>query len=291
MKNLAGTKTSKINNRFQILGNIQVGDALIVKSYRSPNLPAISQQKFKRVSENIFRIKPKKALSKKLSQQIISLYSSKGSTHLSPLNLKLSTSGQFPSTVEKTRSEYIREMSESKEKSMSRMEQALVFSVLPAKKEKGVDENVLNNDNNISCESEELNKDEIHTLRSINTIEVNRFNSPSVRKQSSKKSTVGSLISEQSIKNNQNSNFSTYNREPTIENILEELNSTEDVVVYNELKFKLITKDSILEGLHGKLLHWKVIEIIGNGSFGQVLKAICVDTGKIFAIKRLLYNP
>ena len=69
------------------------------------------------------------------------------------------------------------------------------------------------------------------------------------------------------------------------------MNATSNVIIYNDLMIKFIAKDPLLEGINGNDNKWKVVEIIGNGRFGQVLKAIDLDSGKIFAVKRLYYNP
>lgn len=114
-----------------------------------------------------------------------------------------------------------------------------------------------------------------------------KFNSPFIRKQSSKKSTVGSLVSEYSLKKFQ----SSLRHQVTIEEILEEMNSTSNVEVYNDIKLKLMDKDPVLEGINGEQIRWKVLETLGTGGFGQVLKTVNIDTGKIFVVKRLFYNP
>ncbi|OMJ72608.1 hypothetical protein SteCoe_28906 [Stentor coeruleus] len=128
-------------------------------------------------------------------------------------------------------------------------------------------------------------------MSSINSINENKFNSPFVRKQTTKKSTVGSLISEHSLHNLQSFKGSTLNRECTIENLVDELNTTSSISTYNDLKIKLLDKDPMLESINGKSIQWRVMELLGSGGFGQVMKAINIDSGKIFAVKRIYYNP
>lgn len=266
----------------KLLSPRHLGDALVIKSYRSSlfpslNLPPTSQNIVKRISENIDRRSTKKKiLPKKLSQQLIALHSSKSSYNLTPkVQTKIKILESSQSSIEP--------ISDLK----LNVQKLDLSKAVPMKKI--VVENIyeVGHENNLSYDSEELNKDEIHTLKSINSIDIKKFNSPPTRRQSSKKSTVGSLISELSMKNNQ---ASMLRRETTIENILEEMSTTPNVAVYSDLKFKLLTKDSILDGVNGNLFKWRVIEIIGNGSFGQVLKVISISSGKIFAVKRLLYN-
>lgn len=134
---------------------------------------------------------------------------------------------------------------------------------------------------------ENVKLSDFSTLKSVNSLTQQKFNSPFIRKQSSKLTTVGTLISEYSFKTLNG----TLNTQGTIVNILDEMNTTPSVAIYNDLKIKLITKDPILEGVHGLMLHWKVVKTIGMGSFGQVIKAINIDSGKIFAVKRLFFNP
>lgn len=39
--------------------------------------------------------------------------------------------------------------------------------------------------------------------------------------------------------------------------------------------------------LQGKLIRWKIGTFIGAGSYGQVFRAMEVDTGRIIAVKKL----
>lgn len=143
------------------------------------------------------------------------------------------------------------------------------------------------NDSASSYGSSELENEVQNNLQQRPSILMLKFNSPFVRKQSSKKSTVGSLVSEYSLRNFQNS----LKHQPTIEEILDELNSTPNVEVYNDLKLKLMGEDPILGGINGELVKWRVVETIGIGGFGQVLKTLNVSTGNFFVVKRLFYNP
>ena len=72
---------------------------------------------------------------------------------------------------------------------------------------------------------------------------------------------------------------------------LEEAMNGPDLNRYNELKYKMIGEDPINDGVMGGIRHWKVGEILGIGSFGQVFKAFDVDTGELFAVKRMFFNP
>jgi len=87
------------------------------------------------------------------------------------------------------------------------------------------------------------------------------------------------------------SNTHRNNKEYTKEELIEEIKSTSSVTKYHEFKIKLITQDPLLNGIKGSLKKWKVGEILGHGSFGQVLKAFDVDSGEIFALKRIYFNP
>ena len=136
--------------------------------------------------------------------------------------------------------------------------------------------------------SSELENEVIEDLTHKPSIAINKFNSPFVRKQSSKRSTVGSLISEYSMRSIRNF---TLRHQPTIEELLDEMNSTPNVEVYNDLKLKLMTQDQDFEGINGEIVRWKVVESIGIGGFGQVIKAINLLNGSLFAVKRLFYNP
>jgi hypothetical protein len=145
-------------------------------------------------------------------------------------------------------------------------------------------------ENNDSDESYSSDKPAPTTKQSISSFDMSKFNPSMNRWDSMKKSTIGSLMSERTLRNQPSSRFSSIRHQSTINNILEEMNSTNNVVVFHDLKSKVFTKDPLLQGIHGSLIKWKVVEVVGNGSFGQVLKAISIDTGKIFAIKKLYYN-
>ena len=72
---------------------------------------------------------------------------------------------------------------------------------------------------------------------------------------------------------------------------LEEAMNGPDLNKYNELKYKMIGEDPIHDGVMGGIRHWKVGEILGIGSYGQVFKAFDVDSGELFAVKRMFFNP
>lgn len=71
----------------------------------------------------------------------------------------------------------------------------------------------------------------------------------------------------------------------------EEAQLTSDIIRYNELKFKFYSSDPVTEGIIGCLKRWKAGEILGIGSYAQVFKAFEVNTGELFAVKRILFNP
>lgn len=89
-----------------------------------------------------------------------------------------------------------------------------------------------------------------------------------------------SLNSLQSLAQTQN------NKETT----QEEISITNDISKYHGFRFKLITEDVFYQGTNGVLRKWKAGEDLGNGSYGNVLKAFDTETGEIFAVKRLFYN-
>ena len=151
---------------------------------------------------------------------------------------------------------------------------------------KAVVEGKLNNSGS-SYGSSELENEVQNNLQQRPSILMLKFNSPFVRKQSSKKSTVGSLVSEYSLRHFQ----SSLKHQPTIEEILDEMSCTPHVDVYNDLKLKLMGEDPILAGVNGEIVRWRVVETIGIGGFGQVLKTVNVGTGSFFVVKRLFYNP
>ena len=137
----------------------------------------------------------------------------------------------------------------------------------------------------------EVGLKDFSTLRSMNSINQQKFNSPFLRNDSSRRNSIESLISELSIRNRNSLLGTSLRRGSTIANIVDEMNSTPNVLVYNDLKFKFIGKDPVLESINGTIIQWKVVKLIGMGSFGQVIKAININSGKFFAVKRLFYNP
>lgn len=110
-----------------------------------------------------------------------------------------------------------------------------------------------------------------------------KFESPATRTNDI--SSIKSYISEY-----QNSNSHTLHKGVTFEEA-EELNNTPDVLKYNELKFKLIVQDSLTDGIKGRLRRWKAGEMLGVGSYAQVFKAFDLESGELFAVKRILFNP
>ena len=156
-----------------------------------------------------------------------------------------------------------------------------------------IEQRILENpqENNASDESYSSDKQSPLPKQSISSFDLSKFNSPPNRWDSMKKSTIGSLISERSLRNLPSSKFSSIRHQSTINNLLEEMNSTDRVLTFHELKTKVLTKDPLLSGTHGSDFKWQVVESIGSGSYGQVLKALNLESGKIFAIKKLYYNP
>ena len=129
------------------------------------------------------------------------------------------------------------------------------------------------------------------TLRSMSSINQERFNSSFLRNQISRESSGESLISDRSSKNFNSILESSLQRDSTIANIVDEMNSTPNVLVYNDLKFKFSSMDAVMESINGTIIKWKVVKLLGMGSFGQVIKAININSGRFFAVKRLFYNP
>lgn len=270
---------------FPLIRTQRLTDAMVITSFQSASspkiiLPLISPKPIKLFSQA--RNINKQRFSKQSKQEIqfedsITIKSSARSTSNIP---SIKSSLQIP----KNNDEEIQLEKSSYFKSLSKKQMTI-------REEPDFNPADKNGDKELSDESYEIENDVFNTLPSISSIDIRKFNSPSARKDSTKKSTVGSLISEQSLKYMQSSKFSTLKRETTINSILEEMNNTPSVSVFHELKFKLVTKDSLLEGINGTLMRWKVVEQIGSGTFGQVFKAINIESGKIFAIKRLFYNP
>ena len=52
------------------------------------------------------------------------------------------------------------------------------------------------------------------------------------------------------------------------------MNLTNNVSFFNYVKLKLMAKDSLLEGVHGKFFLWKILEIICSGSLDRFLKQL-----------------
>lgn len=70
---------------------------------------------------------------------------------------------------------------------------------------------------------------------------------------------------------------------------LEEMNAS--LPKYSEMKTNLMIEDPLTKGIHGVLKKWRIGDCLGHGTMGQVLKALNIETGEIFAIKRMLFNP
>jgi Protein kinase domain len=276
-------KTQVKKKEFNVFPTKNLNDAIKItpltyKSSSQAYFPLISDRNPKRISENFYKIRnsSQKILPKKLSHQNILGMNEPESINSNDLQMPL-IKNLFPKprlasvqTIDKKAS--------FSEDSKSTSKQFITSEIMiknPTQTKS-------------SCESLEIDDNMHDTFNSITSIQSKKFNSAPIRKQTTKKSTVGSILSEYSLKNGK---FGSLNREPTIENILDEMNSTPNVAVYNDLKFKLVTKDPILENINGVTIKWKFVDLIGNGSFGQVLKALNIESGKIFAVKRLYYNP
>ncbi|CAG9321705.1 unnamed protein product [Blepharisma stoltei] len=85
--------------------------------------------------------------------------------------------------------------------------------------------------------------------------------------------------------------LSSTHRQLSREEMLEEMLLTSCVAKYHEFKFKVISKDPLYEGVNGIIRSWKAGDCIGNGNFGCVLKAFDNETGELFAVKRIFFNP
>ena len=79
-------------------------------------------------------------------------------------------------------------------------------------------------------------------------------------------------------------------KSPNQDNQEDDIAATSDIIRYNELKFRVIQDDPLNEGIVGSIRRWKVGEILGVGSYAQVYKAFDVNTGELFAVKRIFYN-
>lgn len=275
---------------FPIINTQRLSEAIVIKSFQqtsSPKLvlPLISPKPIKLVSK--FQYIQKEAVNKQ-SKNHLSLEESltiKPSLKFISKESFIKTSFQVPKfNNEELKPEKINYLKPLPNK-IEPNKQVLLHEGLDKKP------NIKNCDKNSSDESYEIENDVFDAMPSFSAIDIKKFNSPSARKDSTKKSTVGSLISEHSLNYMQSSRFNSLKRETTINNLLEEMNSTPSVSVFHELKFKIVTKDNLLDGINGMMIKWKVVEQIGSGSFGQVFKAINIESGKIFAIKRLYYNP
>ena len=100
---------------------------------------------------------------------------------------------------------------------------------------------------------------------------------------------ISSYVSESSYLK-QASNNRALNKCATFEEV-EELSTTPDVNKYSELMFKLIVQDSITDGVKGRIRQWRSGEILGVGTYAQVFKAFDINSGELFAVKRILFNP
>ncbi|OMJ94223.1 hypothetical protein SteCoe_2711 [Stentor coeruleus] len=114
-----------------------------------------------------------------------------------------------------------------------------------------------------------------------------KFESPAVWQ--SGVSSIHSYISENSTLK-QSSITNGLSKGATLEEA-EESNITSDIQRYNELKFKLISSDPLTDGVKGCVRQWKAGEILGQGGYAQVFKAFDVNTGELFAVKRIFFNP
>ena len=266
MKN-STAKTGRNTAISQMYSSQKLSDALMIRplkgySKSSHVLPLIYVRDYKRASEDIARNNfnfKKKFSSKKNSQQIIYPYSNINTAKLSPL-LQSPTNIYSRSSINNNKSTTHSVKSPQNQQHSSVLEISVKKFNSPSKttqEERKKIENIVkinieqDEEGDISGDSIEVDNGEYRTVQSIASVDLKKFNSPLTRKQSSKKSTVGSLISEQSIKVWQGSRFSIIKRETTIENILEEMNATSNVIIYNDLMIKFIAKDPLLEGING----------------------------------------
>lgn len=138
--------------------------------------------------------------------------------------------------------------------------------------------------------SSELEKDlSEDTKQESDDLSAKKFNSPSISGQSAIIKRNESSISIQSLNRNTTTEDS-FNGINSKSSLLESIKDTSSLTVYNHLKYKLISPESVFEEVNGGLFKWKAIEITGNGGFGQVLKAMNLTTGKIFAVKKFFFN-
>eukprot|EP00359_Climacostomum_virens_P004884 CAMPEP_0204910558 /NCGR_PEP_ID=MMETSP1397-20131031/9051_1 /ASSEMBLY_ACC=CAM_ASM_000891 /TAXON_ID=49980 /ORGANISM="Climacostomum Climacostomum virens, Strain Stock W-24" /LENGTH=380 /DNA_ID=CAMNT_0052080765 /DNA_START=176 /DNA_END=1318 /DNA_ORIENTATION=+ len=117
-----------------------------------------------------------------------------------------------------------------------------------------------------------------------------KFNSPQVNihRQDSNASSERSMIStENSVLIR---NTTTFSMGVTHLDEYEESKITNSIVRYNELQIKLVVNDPLKHSINGVSRRWKAGKALGFGSMGQVIEAFDVDTGELFAVKRLFYN-
>lgn len=70
----------------------------------------------------------------------------------------------------------------------------------------------------------------------------------------------------------------------------EDVSESMSVSRYHDLKFKFLVQDPIYQGVQGCGRKWKAGGILGNGRLGNVVRAMDVHTGEMFAVKRLFYE-
>jgi len=70
----------------------------------------------------------------------------------------------------------------------------------------------------------------------------------------------------------------------------EDASESMSVSRYHDLKFKFLAQDPIYQGVQGCARKWKAGGILGNGRLGNVVRAMDICTGEMFAVKRLFYD-
>ena len=100
-----------------------------------------------------------------------------------------------------------------------------------------------------------------------------------------KKISIKSVISEESyLKQNSRVHYKDQTSHES-----EELKNIPDIGKYND-NFKQ-SQNTINDGVKGTIKQWKASEVLGVGSQSQVFKAFDVNTGEVFAVKRIFFNP
>jgi hypothetical protein len=114
-----------------------------------------------------------------------------------------------------------------------------------------------------------------------------KFNSPQIRRLDSTGSERSMISTENSILIRNTTTFSMGG--PQLDEY-EEAKITNSVARFNELQIKLVVNDPLKSSVNGSQRRWKAGKMLGCGSMRQVIEAFDIDTGELFAVKRLFFN-